>query len=63
MQKRYLDSKQSSKWTMKKFSNVQSHFAQEEAARKRLADDQVLGLLDEVNAEDNEPAYEEKDME
>ena len=49
---------------MRKFSNVQSHFAQEEAARKRLADDQVLGLLDEVNAEeDAAPEYEEKDAE
>ena len=30
------------------------------SARKRLADDQVLGLLDEVNAEE-EPAYEGKE--
>lgn len=60
MQKHYIDKEQSSNWTMRKFANVQSHFAQEEAARKRLADDQVLGLLDEVNAEE-EPAYEGKE--
>jgi len=62
VQKRYLDAKKSSNWTMRKFSNVQSHFAQEEAARMRLEDDQVLGLLDEVNAdvEDAAPEYEEE---